>query len=119
LLCLRRFNGGRKKLVRQKQYFYKLCRYPRNQYLNHYLEKFCFCLLGASRPTNRRLLNREVVWEWRQEWKILADFKAEFKNFALRRERSERIPCAHNTEGFMWSSLLDIGRTFFKEKVQN
>ena len=58
--------------------------------------------------TNRRLLNREVVWEWRQEWKILADFKAEFKNFALRRERSERIPCAHNTEGFMWSGCREL-----------
>jgi len=72
--------------------------------------------LGAARPTNRRLLNREVVWEWREEWKILADFNVEFKNFTLRRERSERIPCAHNAEGFVWSSLLDIGRTFFKEK---
>ena len=51
--------------------------------------------------------------------KILADFNAEFKNFALMRERSERIPCAHNAEGFIWSSLLDIGRTFFIKKVQN
>lgn len=28
----------------------------------------------------------------------------------------ERIPCAHNAEGFTWSGLLDIGRTFFRKK---
>jgi len=37
--------------------------------------------LAEKIGTNRRLLNREVVWEWREEWKILADFNAEFKNF--------------------------------------
>ena len=81
--------------------------------------KILFLSLGASRPTNRRLLNREVVWEWRQEWKILADFNAEFKNFALMRERSERIPCAQDAQSLVMSSLLDIGRTFFIKKVQN
>ena len=40
--------------------------------------------------TNRRLLNREVVWEWREEWKILADFNAEFKNFFLIRASALR-----------------------------
>src|SRR3989338_10550844 len=58
--------------------------------------------------TNRRLLNREVVWEWMEEWKILADFNAEFKNFALMRERSERILCAHNAEGFIWSGCRGL-----------
>jgi len=41
--------------------------------------------------TNRRLLNREVVWEWREEWKILADFNAEFKNFFLIRQTVRKL----------------------------
>jgi len=79
-------------------------------------KKILFLSLGASRPTNRRLLNREVVWEWREEWKILADFNAEFKNFALMRERSERVSRAHNAQGFTWSDLLNKARTFFRKK---
>ena len=26
----------------------------------------------------------------------------------------ERIPCAHNAEGFTWSQLLNEARTFFE-----
>ena len=81
--------------------------------------KILFLSSGASRPTNRRLLNREVVWEWREEWKILADFNAEFKNFFLMRERSERILCAQTAQCFTWSDLLNKERTFFIKKVKN
>ena len=58
--------------------------------------------------TNRRLLNREVVWEWREEWKILADFNAEFKNFTLMRERSERIPCAQDAQCLVMSGRGEL-----------
>ena len=51
--------------------------------------------------------------------KILADFNAEFKNFFLMRERSERILCAQTAQCFTWSDLLNKERTFFVKKVQN
>ena len=66
--------------------------------------------------TNRRLLNREVVWEWREEWKILADFNAEFKNFALMRERSERILCAQTAQCFTWSGSRELNPVYLLPK---
>jgi hypothetical protein len=75
-----------------------------------------FLSLGASRPTNRRLLNRKVVWEWREEWKILADFKAEFKNFLFLRASALKADALREHERSSMSSLLDIARTFFRKK---
>ena len=82
---------------------------------------------GASRPTNRLLLNREVVWEWREEWprklasqvrgkKILADFNAEFKNFFLMREPAFKAGELRERESLCMSELLNKGRTFFRKK---
>jgi hypothetical protein len=67
-----------------------------------------------------------VVWEWREEWKILADFNAEFKNFVLMREPAssadklrERVSRAQTAQSLFMSDLLNKARTFFIKKVQN
>ena len=57
--------------------------------------------------TNRRLLNREVVWEWREEWKILADFNAEFKNLFLIRASALKADALRGQESLCMSGYRD------------
>ena len=58
--------------------------------------------------TNRRLLNREVVWEWREEWKILADFNAEFKNFFLIRASALKADALREHESLCMSGCGEL-----------
>ena len=62
--------------------------------------------------TNRRLLNREVVWEWREEWKILADFNAEFKNFAFLREPALRAGELREHERLCMSETRELNPNY-------
>jgi len=72
--------------------------------------------LAEKIGTNRRLLNREVVWEWREEWKILADFNADFKNFFLIRASALEADALREQESSWMSQLLNEARTFFERK---
>jgi hypothetical protein len=62
------------------------------------------------------LLNKEVVWDWKEEWQILADFNAEFKNFAFLRASALKADALREHECLSMSNLLNKARTFFVEK---
>lgn len=58
------------------------------------------------------MLNREVVWEWREEWKILADFNAEFKNFFLIRASALKADALREHESLCMSGYPESDRGY-------
>ncbi len=55
--------------------------------------------------TNRRLLDRKIVWNWKEEWGVLAEKKDKMPPV---RDRSERIPSAQSEKSLTWSGWRDL-----------
>jgi len=62
--------------------------------------------------TNRRLLDKNVIWDWANPWGILAKYKSEFE---MACERSSLGNFGGNYESIMMRKVLYEVRTYFKE----
>ncbi|MBI5220499.1 MAG: hypothetical protein HY978_01520, partial [Candidatus Liptonbacteria bacterium] len=59
--------------------------------------------------TNRRLLSKQVGWDWSGEWRIVAENQ---HKIPPARERSERVPSSANSQCLTWSTSMDSNPVF-------
>ena len=63
--------------------------------------------------TNRRLLDKQVGWEWKTEWLILAEKQ---EKISLARERSERANSANKSESIIMSGRRELNPDYTHPK---
>jgi hypothetical protein len=71
---------------------------------------------SCERITNRRLLDKNVIWEWAKPWEILAKNKLKIGTIC---ERSSLENFGGDYESIMMRRILNEVRTYFQEKSKD
>jgi hypothetical protein len=68
--------------------------------------------------TNRRLLDRNVLLDFKKPFDLIPEFKTSYEKEIFAQERSIDLSCSlKNTPSQIWSQLLNAVRTYFENSV--
>ena len=68
-----------------------------------------------SRVTNRRLLNRKIILDFKKPFDLISYYKSSYNKEVLA-QKDFRNPSlsAENPQSIIWSQLLNAARTYFE-----
>jgi len=71
-----------------------------------------------SRVTNRRLLNRKIILDFKKPFDLISYYKSSYEKEIFAKTQSKNFNLStKNSQSLIWSHLLNAVRTYFENKI--